>query len=91
MLANTAGTRLVWGPWHFRGGLGIFINAFACTYLIFVLFFSFWPPYTPITATDMNYTSVLMVGVIAFSIFYYLFFARKVYDGPIIETDISTT
>lgn len=90
-LANTAGTRLVWGPWHFRGALGIFINVFACAYLLFVLFFSFWPPYTPITAADMNYSSVLMVAVILFSVFYYMVFARKVYDGPIIETDITTT
>jgi choline transport protein len=87
MLANTAGTRLEWGPWHLRGAFGICTNAFACAYLLFVLFFSFWPPYTPITAADMNYTSVLMVAVIVFSIGYYLIFARKVYNGPIIETE----
>ncbi|KAL1957144.1 hypothetical protein VTO42DRAFT_6287 [Malbranchea cinnamomea] len=88
MLANTVGTRLLWGPWHFRGALGIIINICACLYLTLLLFFSFWPVYVPITPADMNYTSVLMVGVIVFSIFYYQLFARKHYKGPIIETDV---
>lgn len=87
-MANTANTNLVWGPWHFTGALGIFINVFACMYLTLVLFFSFWPPYTPTTAADMNYSSVLMAFVILFSVVYYLLFARKTYKGPIIETDM---
>lgn len=87
MVTNTVGTRLVWGPWHFRGALGIFINFCACLYLILILFFSFWPIYVPIAAADMNYSSVLMVGVVVFSIFYYVVFARKHYKGPIVETE----
>ena len=90
LITNTAGSRLVWGPWRFKGAFGIFINVCACLYLILILFFSFWPTYVPIAATDMNYSSVLMVGTIVFSIFYYLAFARKHYEGPIIEIEVSS-
>jgi drug/metabolite transporter (DMT)-like permease len=82
------GTRLVWGPWRFSPAAGITINILACLYLILVLFFSFWPPYTPITPKDMNYSSVLLVAVLLFSVGYYFTFARKAYDGPIVETEL---
>jgi hypothetical protein len=82
------GTRLVWGPWRFSPAIGIVVNILAIVYLIVVLFFSFWPPYTPIEIKDMNYSSVLLVGVMLFSVGYYFAFARKAYDGPIVETEL---
>ncbi|KAI1909677.1 hypothetical protein LOZ58_005006 [Ophidiomyces ophidiicola] len=87
MLSNTTGTRLVWGPWRF-GKFGIFINIFALFYLALVLVFSFFPATSTVKAAkDMNYSSVLIVAVMSFSVVYYFTHARKTYEGPIVETD----
>jgi len=77
--------QLIWGPWRVRGWLGTAINAFACVYLVVIVFFSFWPPSTPTTPATMNY-SVLVVGIVLiFSISYYYVWGRFQYHGPIIE------
>lgn len=47
--------RLVWGPFHVPGLLGILVNIIACAYLSLILFFVLWPPATPVTAASMNY------------------------------------
>ena len=39
-----AQARLIWGPWHLPGIFGIINNAYACIYMIFVIFWSVWPP-----------------------------------------------
>ncbi|KAK2748735.1 hypothetical protein FQN57_000316 [Myotisia sp. PD_48] len=87
ILANTAGTRLVWGPWNFRGAIGVIINLLACLYLILILCFSFFPVATPTTPETMNYSSLLIGSIIIFSIIYYLIYARKTYEGPIVEVE----
>ena len=76
---------LQWGPWYVPGMLGTINNTFACFYTLFVLFWSFWPPATPTTAENMNY-SVLVTGVvIGFSIVYYYVWGKTQYRGPLIE------
>lgn len=80
--------RLVWGPWRVPGILGTINNAFACLYIVFVFFWSFWPPATPTTAENMNY-SVLMTGVaVAFSVLYYYLWGKAQYLGPLIEREV---
>lgn len=86
-LVNAPGAPLVWGPWRIPGVLGIANNAFACIYLIVILFFSFWPPATPVAAATMNYSSVMLGGVLIFSVLYYVVYARKVFQGPVAETE----
>ncbi|PMB72318.1 Choline transport protein [Beauveria bassiana] len=84
-LANTTGAELVWGPWHLPGALGIVNNAISCIYLIVIFFFSFWPGMMNPTAATMNYAAVVTGFILIFSILYYVFWARKEYEGPIIE------
>jgi len=84
-LANTAGAPLVWGPWHIPGLFGILNNIFACIYLTIILFFCFWPPGTPVSASTMNYAVVVTGSVIIFSLVYYSFWARHEWQGPVIE------
>ena len=76
-----------WGPWHIPGVLGTINNAFACVYLVIVCFFAFWPTALPVTAENMNYSTLVTGSVVLFSSVYYLVRARKTYDGPIVETD----
>jgi len=85
-LVNVPNAPLVWGPWHLRGILGIINNAFACIYLTVILFFSFWPPVTPVVSATMNYSSLMLGAVLIFSIGYFVLHARKEYEGPVLET-----
>lgn len=78
--------RAYWGPWKLPGVFGIANNIFACAYLTFVFFFSFWPSFAEVTPANMNW-AVLVTGAIALlSTAYYLVWARKTYDGPVVET-----
>jgi hypothetical protein len=77
--------RAYWGPWKIPGVLGIANNAFACIYLLFVFFFSFWPTYKEVTPATMNW-SILVTGAVALlSTVYYLVWAKKTYHGPVVE------
>ena len=80
-------TNLVYGPWFVPGVYGIVVNAFACVYLIILIFFCMWPSKLPITADNMNYTALVTAVVIAFSIGYYHFWARHIYTGPVVEVN----
>lgn len=84
-LVNTAGAPLVWGPWHISGIFGVLNNLFACIYLTIILFFCFWPPVTPVVASTMNYTILVTGSLLVFSIFYYIFWARHEWQGPVVE------
>ena len=85
--SEVAEPQLAWGPWHLPGVFGIINNAYACVYILFVLFWSFWPPLTPATAQNMNYSVLLTFAAIAFSIFYYFVWGKKQYKGPLAERD----
>ncbi len=82
---DSSDVKLVWGPWHIPGVYGIAINAFACVYLILIIFFCMWPSELPVTAENMNYTVLVTGAVVIFSVGYYLFWARGIYKGPVVE------
>ncbi|KAF2140425.1 uncharacterized protein K452DRAFT_55698 [Aplosporella prunicola CBS 121167] len=81
--------QLAWGPWRIPGILGTLNNAFACLWMIFLVFFSFWPPAVNPSAADMNYAVLVTGAVIIFSIFYYLVWGHKTYRGPLVEIEVS--
>lgn len=76
---------MAFGPWYMPGVYGIAVNAFACIYSTILIFFCMWPSELPVTAENMNYTALVTVAVIAFSIGYYCFWARRIYTGPVVE------
>ena len=84
-VANVPGKQLVWGRWRLPKTFGILNNIFSIIYLIIILFFSFWPSTTPVTASTMNYSSLMLGAAIIFSIIYYFVWAKKVYEGPVVE------
>ncbi|KAJ2991258.1 hypothetical protein NUW58_g2579 [Xylaria curta] len=71
VLVNTMGSTLTWGPWRLRGSLGIANNAFACAYLLYIFFFSFWPSVREVTAQTFNYSILVFGVVLLFSMTYY--------------------
>lgn len=84
-VVNTAGARLVWGPFHLPGIWGIIVNAWALIYMTIAVFFTFWPTSWVVDVQTMNFSVVGTVGTIILSLFYYIFRASKVYEGPIME------
>ncbi|KAH9890136.1 amino acid transporter [Xylariomycetidae sp. FL2044] len=85
-LINVSYDTLYWGPTRIPEPLGTITNAFGCAYLLVILVFSFWPTAVNPSASAMNMSS-LMVGVtLIWSVLYYVIWARKVYSGPVIQT-----
>ncbi|KAK4628811.1 Choline transport protein [Fulvia fulva] len=82
--------RLVWGPWHLPGILGIINNVYACVYMVFVIFWSVWPPATPVSASTMNYSVVVTGGVMILSAIWYFIGGKKQYQGPLIDDEVAS-
>lgn len=76
---------LVCGPFFMPGWFGIGVNMFACAYMLLVLFFSFWPPATPVTPASMNYSSVMFFGTMFIGVIYFAFWGKRTYNGPAVE------
>lgn len=49
--------------------------------------FSYWPTAVNLTPSTMNFSSLMVGATGSFSILYYIFWARRVYTGPVIEID----
>ncbi|KAI0539679.1 amino acid/polyamine transporter I [Xylaria digitata] len=88
---NNTTPDLIWGPWRLRGVWGVSNNLLSCAFLLYFLFFSFWPPFIQVTPQNMNWSILLTGAAVAFSVSYYFLWARKVYTGPIIENTPSLT
>ena len=86
-IVNVPGAPLEWGPWRVRGKLGLANNIFTVCYLVVIFFFSLWPPAVAPTASEMNYSVIMLGGALIFSVVYYFASARKVYTGPVIEVN----
>ncbi|KAF2000922.1 hypothetical protein P154DRAFT_545429 [Amniculicola lignicola CBS 123094] len=59
-------------PDRLKGVFGLANIIFACCFLTFVLFFSFWPNRTPVTLQNMNWAILVTGVVVVFSTVYYL-------------------
>lgn len=75
------------GPWNL-GRYGVFVNAFAIVWGTVIMFFSFWPSSVPVTAMTMNWSSVLYSAVVIFAVGFWWVHGRRVYKGPVVETDV---
>lgn len=79
---------LVWGPFHLPGWVGIINNAYACVYMIFVIFWSVWPPQADTNYKNMNYSVVVTGAVVIFSIVWYYVRGHKEYSGPTVDEEV---
>lgn len=85
MKVNVPGAKLVWGPFRIPGIWGILVNSYAVIYMIIIIFFSYWPSQMHPPVAEMNYSVVGTMGVLVLAIIYYFVWARRGYQGPIIE------
>ena len=77
--------RINWGPWRVPEPFGTINNVFACLYVAFTLFWSFWPQDTPTTPQNGNWSPLMFGSILIFSTLYYVFRARHYFKGPIKE------
>jgi amino acid transporter len=66
------------------GRFGLGINMIGLLYVIFALFWSFWPPSPLPSARDFSWSVVIFVGVFIISLLMYLFQGRRHYVGPVV-------
>ena len=60
-------------------------NAYACAWMVVILFFSSWPAFRPVTKQTMNYSVFITVFVAGVSGVYYGIWGRRSYKGPVVE------
>lgn len=71
------------GPFYMGDGfLGWAVNTMCILWTIFVAIILALPTIMPVTKLNMNYASVITVGVMFCSLVWYFFGARKHYHGP---------
>ena len=85
---TTPESALPWGPFRLKR-LGVPITIITMVYTIIAFFFTFWPVTPAVNAITMNYNVLLFGGTILFALFFWAFWGRKVYKGPIIEVESS--
>ena len=86
-LVNTIGaTKLTWGPWKIPGIWGTLNNIFGSSFLLIVLFFSFFPTATDPTPATMNWSILLAGGIAIIALGYYMAYGRRSYKGPVVES-----
>ncbi|KAK5080003.1 hypothetical protein LTS08_008914 [Lithohypha guttulata] len=66
------------------GRFGLAINIGSLLFLTPLIFFITWPLVTPVTASTMNWSSVMLVGVFVVASIYYFVKGRKEYEGPVV-------
>lgn len=78
---SSAKMTLPYGPWKL-GRYGVAINATSMVYLIYTSIFMVFPANQPVTALNMNYSSLVFGAVLIASCIYWGWKGTKQYDGP---------
>ncbi|KAE8380950.1 amino acid/polyamine transporter I [Aspergillus bertholletiae] len=77
----TGRKNVVPGPFHL-GRLGLLVNAVTVMYILVTVVFFCFPLVLPVTAYNMNYTSVIVIGLMAMTAVWWAFRGRRDYRGP---------
>lgn len=70
------------------GRWGMPLNLFSIIYGWYLLVYSAMPGVYPVTAENMNWAPVMFAGVLILCLIYYLVWARKIYQGPVVKVTI---
>lgn len=66
------------------GKYGLFVNIAALCFLTPIWIFAFWPLATPVTASSMNWSSTMFVGILMIAVVYYFVKGKHFYVGPVV-------
>ena len=85
MVYRRMGRKVVpYGPFRL-GGWGLPINLISISYTMILIIFMVLPPYSPVTAQNMNYAGVVFAAVLLVIGAMWACHGRKVYEGPVKE------
>ena len=70
------------------GRFGVFVNAWACLWTLFVSIIFILPTVRPVTALTMNYASAFLGLILLAALVWWYVGGRKYYTGPIKEATI---
>ena len=73
------------GPFYMNGVLADVMMVISCAYIIIFIVIYCFPFSLPVTASNMNYSSLIFGGITAFMALWWLIGARKGYRGPAIN------
>ncbi|KAJ5774098.1 Amino acid/polyamine transporter I [Penicillium paradoxum] len=73
---------MVPGPFYMGQNLGMFVNVVSLIYILVTVVFFCFPFVMPATVQNMNYTSVITVGLMVLTAFWWFFRGRRQYHGP---------
>lgn len=73
---------MVPGPFYMGQKLGMAVNILALMYILVTVVFFCFPLVLPATAHNMNYTSVIVVGLMALTAVWWFLRGRCEYQGP---------
>lgn len=82
-LAKLGGDRIQYGPFKMNRAFGLAVNLFAIIYGIFVLIWLPFPPYMPVTGTNMNYAGPIIGAVLIFALADWCITGRKRFRPPV--------
>lgn len=73
---------MVPGPFYMGQKLGMAVNIVSLLYILVTVIFFCFPLVLPATVQNMNYTSVIVVGLMVLTAFWWVFRGRRQYHGP---------
>ncbi|OLN86253.1 Choline transport protein 6 [Colletotrichum chlorophyti] len=79
-----------YGPFKLGPALGPVLNVISLIWMVVVIVFSTFPSALPVTPQNMNYSIVVMAGWLLFGVIYYVFFGRKKFEVPVVDSNVVT-
>ncbi len=75
------------GPWRMSRTLGEISNWVAIAFCTFLVLFLPFPPMLPVTAVNMNWASVVFIGVMGFAVVDWFVSGKGRFVGPVVEVE----
>jgi amino acid transporter len=77
------------GFFKMPNALGLGLNLLSCAWLVLAIIFSTFPTVMPVTAQNMNYSTVVMVGWVVLGGIYYVMLGRKKFEVPVVDAGVT--
>ncbi|KAH9231230.1 hypothetical protein K456DRAFT_1751689 [Colletotrichum gloeosporioides 23] len=81
-------TRKEYGPFRLGGFLGPVLNVVSLVWMTVVIMFSTFPSAQPVTAQNMNYSTVVMAGWLVSGLCYYFARGHAKFEVPVVISEV---
>ncbi|KAH7396336.1 amino acid permease [Pyrenochaeta sp. MPI-SDFR-AT-0127] len=75
------------GPFRLPKGMGLALNLLSCAWLVLAMVFSTFPIFMPVSAQNMNYSIVVMMGWVVIGGVYYFASGRRKFEVPVVDRE----